>query len=226
MTTSGTTTFNLTQDDIIVTAFDHVGGEDTSGYDLKRGREAVNRLLIDLQNRTVSIWKLNSRTLSLTNGTSSYTLPSGVDGVLDAVVQDTSLTDTTLGRLSLIDYGRISNKAQGGRPSQYVVQRNLDTVNLKVWPVPDSDDFTVTYWAIERIEDSGGFGNTLDLSYRFLPAFIFGLAYYLSFGRPGIDKDYRVLLKQEYEEHLLRAMEDYRERVSWRVKPVINRPRV
>jgi hypothetical protein len=221
MATSGTTSYNLSQDDIIVQAYDRIGGKDISGYDLKRGRDAVNLLLIDLQNRMIPIWKLSLKSKTLVSGTDSYTLDDGVDGVLDAVFRDASDVDIGATRLSLIEYNLISAKTQTGRPTQYMIQRGRDNVELTVWPVPDSNDYSFEYWAIERIEDGGGIRNTLDISYRFLPALIFGLSYYLSFNRQGVPKDYVMLLKEEYEAHLMRASDDYRERTSWEIKPKV-----
>lgn len=223
MATSGSTDFNLTGDDFIVQAYERLGGGDISGFDLKNGRTATQMLLIDLQNRDVMLWKMTLRSLTVTASTAEFTLPSVVDGVLDAVVRDSNGNDTALTRLSLIEFNRISDKDQESRPSQYAIKRDLDTVKLKIYPLASDSSYTIYYWSVDRIENVGSLRNNLDLSYRFIPAFIFGLAYYLSFTRNNIPLEYRTLLKNEFEEHLLRARDDYRERVSWKFKPKINR---
>lgn len=225
MTTSGTTNFNLTTDDLIVQAYERLGSGDISGFDLKNGKTATEMLLIDLQNRDVLIWKMSLRTLPITPLKDSFTLPTGVDGVIDVVLKDSNDVEVPLTRLSLVEFNRISKKNQESRPSQYTVQRNRDSVTLKIWPLAPDNSYTLQYWSVDRVEDVGNLRNTLDLSYRFIPAFIYGLAFHLSFTKPGVDPNYRVSLKQEFEEHLLRARDDYRERVSWKFKPKLNRSR-
>jgi hypothetical protein len=50
-----------------------------------------------------------------------------------------------------------------------------------------------------------------------------GLAYYLSLKRPGISAQRSQILKNHYEEQLLQAMEEDRERVSFRAVPRLRR---
>ena len=51
MATSGTTTFNLTIDEIVEEAYERCGIRTNSGYDLKTGRRSVNLILQDWNNR-------------------------------------------------------------------------------------------------------------------------------------------------------------------------------
>ena len=225
MTTSGTVTWNLTADDFIVQAFNRLGKGDISGSDLRDARIAMNMLLIDLSNRDVLLWKVDLLALSLDAAGDEYTLPSTVDGVLDGVIMDGDGIEMPTTKLSLIEFNRIPKKTQTGRPFQYTVERNIDSTSIKFWPVPSSNDYTFNYFAVKRIEDVGSLRDTVDISYRFIPAIIFGLAYQLSFLRPGVDPNYRESLKLAYEENLMRARDDYRERVSWKFKPMLNIPR-
>jgi len=222
MTTSGTYNFNPTGDDLIMQAFARLGKGDVSGSDLRDAQLAANMLLIDLSNRDVMIWKLELLQFSLTGGTQEYTLPTYVDGVIDLVLKDSKSTEVSLQRLSLVDFNRISEKSTQGRPMQYTVKRNIDSIAIKFWQIPSDNQYTASYWAVKRIEDVGSLRNTVDMSYRFIPAFIYGLAYHLAFTRQGIPPQYRQELKQEFEDQLMRARDDYRERVSWKFSPKLN----
>ena len=65
MATSGTTSWNLTVDDIVDQAHRKVFGGDLNGYDSKSARQSLNMLLTDMQNRGVQLWKVELLTLDL-----------------------------------------------------------------------------------------------------------------------------------------------------------------
>ena len=69
MATSGTTTFNLTIDDLVEEAYERCGIRTASGYDLKTGRRSLNLLLQEWNNRGINLWKVeliaNSRNESV-----------------------------------------------------------------------------------------------------------------------------------------------------------------
>lgn len=225
MATSGTTSFNLTNDDLIIQAYERLGGGDITGFDLKNALTAINLLLINLENEDVMLWKLSLNTLVLVADVDEYVLPAGVDGILDAVLRTSAQIEVAMDKTSLIEFNRIAKKGQQGQPMQYTVARNRDSTSIKVWPLPKDNTFVMNYWAVTRIEDAGNLRNTVDISYRFIPAFIFGLAYELSFVRNGVPPDYRQELLGRYQDLLMKAKDDYRERVSWRFKPKLNIPR-
>ena len=58
-----------------------------------------------------------------------------------------------------------------------------------------------------------------DIPKYFLPPLTCGLAYYLGMKRPGVPENRIMMLKQNYEELLQRAMEENRERASMYIKP-------
>ena len=63
----------------------------------------------------------------------------------------------------------------------------------------------------------------MHISRRFLPCLTTGLAYYMAMKRPGVDVGRIGLLKAEYEERLMHAMDEDRERASAYFLPRINR---
>jgi hypothetical protein len=88
-----------------------------------------------------------------------------------------------------------------------------------VWPSPDQNNlYTFVYWRLRRINDAGNGINTQDIPFRFLPALVAGLAYYLSLkitdALPRAD-----LLKAAYEEQWALASSEDREKAPLRLAP-------
>ena len=86
-----------------------------------------------------------------------------------------------------------------------------------MYPAPDAtQEYIFRYYAIRRIQDTGAFTNTADISFRFLPCLIAGLAYYLAIKKAP---DRIQILKQFYEEEFARAAAEDRERSSYFAVP-------
>jgi hypothetical protein len=66
------------------------------------------------------------------------------------------------------------------------------------------------------MDNAGGFTNTADISFRFLPCLAAALAYYLAVKKAP---DRVMLLKQMYEEEFMRAAAEDRERSGFFVVP-------
>lgn len=222
MTTSGTTAFNLDLAEIVEEAFERCGSEMRSGYDLRTARRSMNLMLADWANRGVNMWTIEQGAILLTAGTATYTLPADTVDLLEHVTRTgsgSSQQDINLTRISVSTYSTIPNKTSTGRPLQVYVQR-LSTPQFTVWPVPDaSTPYTVVYWRLRRLQDAGAGGAyDQDVPFRFLPALIAGLAYYLSMKLPGaIDR--MQMLKAQYDEAFTMAAEEDREKAAVRFVP-------
>jgi hypothetical protein len=83
-----------------------------------------------------------------------------------------------------------------------------------LWPVPDNTyDLVITVQ--KTAEDTIRAFNNVDVPRRFLPALLYGLAYYVGLRRSGrVPADRLVLLKTEYEAAVKEAMREDRERGS------------
>lgn len=222
MTTSGTTTFNSTVLEIIEDAYELVGGEFITGYDAKMARRFFNLLLIDLQNRGHPLGKLELVTQTTTLGTRDYALNANIIDVLHCTLKRTS--ETAMRRVTLFEDNAIPVKSQQGRPFQYAVDRDRDAITVKLWPTPENSSDILQMWVVKKIEDITSSRETVDISTRFQPALIFGLAYFMSFRRPDMDIQKRQELKTQYEELLDNAFGEDKERASFFARPVINRP--
>ena len=209
MPTSGTATFNLEFDDIIEEAFERCGLESRTGYDMRTAARSLNLMFADWANRGLNLWTIEQRSLSLVQNTPQYSLPDDTVNVLSAVFRTGSGSlqqDITLDRISQNEYLHMPNKLVQARPAQYYVQRT-NPAQLFVYPNPDgAQAYTFRYYTVRRIQDVGALTNTADVVFRFLPALVAGLAYYIALKKAP---DRVQLLKGFYEEEFARAaMED------------------
>jgi hypothetical protein len=219
MATSGTAAFNLDIIDIIEDAYEIAVGEAKGGYDLKTARRSLDLLTKEWGNRGLNMWTMRQGMVSVTAGDNSVTLPNDTIDILDAVWRTgsgTAQNDTTLTRISGSQWTAIAYKNQTGTPTQFYVQR-VQPPLLKLWPTPATDGIIVA-WGMRTIEDTGKYINTMDISPRFLPALVCGLAYYLSLKTPAA-ADRVPMLQAEYERQFELAAEEDRDRSSFRLVP-------
>ena len=232
MSTSGTATFNLSFTDIAEESFERCGSELRSGYDLKTARRSLNIMLIAWASRGINLWTVEQGSIPLVAGTATYNLPLDTVDLLDHVVRTGSTTtqvDINISRISVSTYANIPNKNATGRPLQVYIDRQSGATGptptstvayptITVWPVPDNATYTFQYWRLRRIQDAGTGVNTQDVPYRFLPALVAGLAYYLSMKLP--EAMARIpMLKEDYESEFALAAEEDREKAPWRLVP-------
>jgi len=107
MTTSGTTTFDLSIDDLIEEAFERCGIRGTNGYQLKSARRSLNLLFLDWANRGLYLWTIEQATYALVQGDNEIAIDTDTVNVLSAVIRDPSqgiLTDITIDRISRSEY--------------------------------------------------------------------------------------------------------------------------
>lgn len=219
MATSGTASFNPDIIEIIEEAYELVGKELRSGYDLKTARRSLNLLAQEWANRGINFWTIEQISVAVAASATSVTLEADTVDILDATWRTgsgASQNDRILSRMSMHEWSHIANKNQTGSPNQYWVNRTL-TPTAYIWPVPSTAG-TLVYYKIRRIEDTGAYSNTFDLPSRFLPALVAGLAYYLAIKTPEA-ADRISFLKQHYEEQYAMAADEDRERASLKLVP-------
>jgi hypothetical protein len=91
---------------------------------------------------------------------------------------------------------------------------------VTVWPTPDgSTPYQFVYWRLRRVQDAGSGVNVGDIPFRFIPAMVAGLAYYLSIKLAGVDQNRILGLKQDYEEQFKLAADEDREKAPIRFIP-------
>ena len=127
-TTSGAAAFNLDLTEIVEEAYERVGSEMRTGYDLRTARRSLNLMFADWANRGVNMWTFEQGTIPLVQGLNTYTLPNDTVDLLDHVIrtqanQQSNQADLTITRISVSTYATIPNKLTQARPIQLWVQR-------------------------------------------------------------------------------------------------------
>lgn len=92
---------------------------------------------------------------------------------------------------------------------------------INVWPTPNAPgtQYTFVYWRLRRIQDAGTGVTEQDIPFRFVPAMVAGLAYYLSQKLNGVDPTRVAMLKMDYEQQFQLAADEDREKAAIRFVP-------
>jgi len=133
MSTTGTTAFNLTMNDLVEEAFERCGKELRSGYDFRTARRSVNLLTIEWANKRINLWTIDQNQFVMNTGQAIYPLPVDTIDILDAVTRQynggqLNQSDINISRISESTYITIPNKNAYGRPVQMWVNRQSGNV--------------------------------------------------------------------------------------------------
>ena len=240
-TTSGTVTFDKTfaVDDLIAEAYERIGSQVTSGYQLKTARRSLNIMFQEWGNRGLHYWEIASANIDVIegqaeytfyrasgDGTSSVTNPSGIYGVADILEAtlrsnrtQTTQSDSALTKIARSAYSALSAKLSKGTPSQYFVQRFVDKTTITVYPTADSSNASkdIHFYYVKRIQDADStYTDATDVPYRFVPCMVSGLAFYLAqkFNTQLVQQ-----LKMLYEDELARALSEDGSSTSVHITP-------
>ena len=235
MATSGTTTFNLSIDEIVEEAYERCGIRTNSGYDLASGRRSLDLLLQDWNNRGINLWKIKLIAAALSAGVSKISSEAGTSDVMEAYVSNNSTltdnvsssSDVSLTKIDRSAYAALSGKGTQAQPSQYFIDRqgvSPLTPQIYLYPSPDASTYThLKYYAVKRVEDAGAYANNPDAPNRFLPALCAGLASQQALKRAP---DRIQALKLLYEDVLQRALTEDGTRTSAYISPQAYYPSV
>ena len=229
-TTSGTVTFDKTFaiEEIIEEAYERLGIQVSSGYQLKTARRSLNILFQEWGNRGIHYWEVGEANIdviegqaeynffrSTGDGTSAVTNPAntyGVADVLEATLRSnrtqTSQSDSSLTKISRATYSALSSKLSKGTPAQFFVQRFVDKTTITVYPTADSSNASkdIHFYYLKRIQDvDSTYTDATDLPYRFVPCMVSGLAFYLS---QKVNPQLTQTMKLYYEDELARALSE------------------
>jgi hypothetical protein len=234
MATSGTTAFTMDFTEIAEEAWERAGREMKSGYDLRTARRSMNLLTIEWQNRGINMWTIEQGTINLQQGVATYDLPADTIDLLEHVIRTqpgnaATQFDLTISRISVSTYSSIPNKLTQGRPIQIYIDRAEVNPRFTLWPVPDQGTlldpyYQLIYWRLRRIQDAGSGVQTPDTNFRFFPALVAGLAYYIAQKDPDLAP--RIpMLQAEYERQFDLAAGEDREKAAVRFVPRLLFPR-
>jgi hypothetical protein len=224
MATSGTTAFNMDLTELVEEAYERVGAELRTGYDLRTARRSLDLMFANWANRGINMWTFEQGSISLVPGQATYNLPADTVDLLEHVIRTgagsvSTQADLTISRISVSTYATIPNKLTQARPIQVWIERLQPAPRITVWPVPDnSQPYTFVYWRMRRIDDAGNGVNTMDVPFRFYEAMTAGLAYHLALKVPnGLER--LQVLKAQYDEAWDLASTEDREKAPVRFVP-------
>ena len=242
-TTSGTVTFDKTfaVDEIIEEAYERIGSQVSSGYQLKTARRSLNIMFQEWGNRGLHYWEIGDANIDLVEGTAEYTFyrasgdgtsssttPSGIYGVADVLESTlrssrtaTGQADSALTKIDRSTYSALSNKLSKGTPSQYFVQRFVDKTTITVYPTADSSNASkaLHFYYVKRIQDvDSTYTDATDVPFRFVPCMVSGLAFYLS---QKFNPQLVQQMKALYEDELARALSEDGSSTSVHITPKV-----
>jgi hypothetical protein len=213
MATSGTYNYNPALGELVLYAFNLIGIRNTALLQehMEAAKMASNMLLGRWSSQGVNLWAVDLQTIQLVQGTSTYSVPNNTVAMLDAYVTVTNGTTTTnrlILPISRTEYASYPNPNQQAFPTTYWFDRLLSpTVTL--WPVPDGNETSFSYYRVRQIQDATLAGGTqVEIPYYFLEAFAYGLAARLALVfapekaimlKPFADEAYEIAAAQNIE---------------------------
>ena len=161
--TSGTASFNLDLSEIVEEAFERVGSEMRTGYDLRTARRSLNLLFADWANRGVNMWTFEQDVITLTQGQPTYALPDDTADILDHVIRTnanvaSNQSDLTITRISVSTYATIPNKLTQGRPIQVWIQRLTGQTSVLAGTVSSTitaSDTSIPITSLDGVPNAG-----------------------------------------------------------------------
>lgn len=215
MTTSGTTLFSLTRNQLAEASLRKLGvlaeGVSANSIQLATAMEAQNTVISLLQTVGMPIWLRKKYDFNLTAAQADYLI--GVGQALDtpfpikihqAILVNTS-TNTTLEMEvpSYYDYYRLAPGVSSGIPIKLYYQPNVNYGTLTVWPTPDTvaaASYQVKLLYTRPLEMFTAAGETLDFPQEWYAPIVYKTAVLLApeYGIPLAD---RTALKAEAKEY-------------------------
>lgn len=209
MATSGDTTWALNRDQVITGALRKLAvlpsGGTPSAAQIADASEALNALIKAFHADGMPVWKMGSKTFTVTDGTSSYTIaPSGADitnvqplKVVQALYTVSGASAVPMNVYNRYDFQELPNLSTiEGTPVNLYYQPLRTSGVIKLWPTPDNSTTTVTIHYQAPFEDMDAAGDDFDFPAYWIQALIYNLAWSLSpeYGIPPTD---RGLLQKE-----------------------------
>lgn len=178
MATSGVTNWPMTAGELIGQAMVELGvlssGEDPEASELSDAMVRLNAML-KTWSRKANLWRDGTATLTVTGGSGGATLDQEVRDV-NSVRQIISATNyRSLAAWTREQYYSFPNRFAAGNPTIYYLDRGLDSVAIKLWPVPVGD-ITLHIDYSRAAETVTQPGETVDISQEWQEAVILGLA--------------------------------------------------
>lgn len=183
MATTNTYNFAPSAGDLVLNAFGmiQIRRPQITTEMLEDAAMCCNLVAVDFSNRNPNCWERETQTVSLLQGVPTYNLAGRTIAVAIAYIDQTAggvVRSRVLGPLSANDYASMPVKLQQGPPTSFWFNLATPIPTVSVWPVPDANGPYLlrldTFRQTQDVALAGGL--TVDSPYRFLDAFVHGLA--------------------------------------------------
>lgn len=176
--------FNPAAGEILLNAFGRcqVRPAAITASHLYQGQLALNLILVELSNLQPNLWEVELKAIPLAEGIATYSLPSEIVMVTDVfITYGTPSTDRYISPISRTEYAAIPNKSQQGFPNQYWFNRRISP-EITFYFTPDSTGpYVAKYYSVRQTQDAVlNNGYTVEIPYRFMEAYVSGVAWQLS----------------------------------------------
>ena len=125
MATSGTFLFAPSTGEVVLSAFARlqIRRPEILAEHLINARMETNFLLVEWANLQVNLWEVDLQTVSLVQGTATYTVPADTVMILDAYVTPSGATDRLIFPISRSEYASYPDKTIQNTPSVFWFDR-------------------------------------------------------------------------------------------------------
>ena len=222
MATSGVDTYSPNQVTILKSALELIGhirpGGRPNAEDLDACMAHLNAMLKSWSTLTAGIWLQDDVSITLVDGTASYTTPGRYHSIIEARVRDDDGYDRVLQLVGVQEYQEIPNKVTEGMPNMLYYQRTATGGIVYTWPVIDDSGYTLELTVKRQLQDMIAYANTFDLPPEWMEAVTYGLASRIGIIY-GADPNRMSQIKMQAAESLQVAMWSDQEETSVFIQP-------
>lgn len=176
MATSGTYTWSPEISEVCDEAFERCGIDPATltARHMRSARLSMNYLFSDWDAGGVKLWAVDRQKIDCVAGTTTYSLATGTQAILDAVLLRDGL-ETPVSPIARDEYVNLPDKTQRGMPSSYYLDRQR-TPQVSLWPTPENSTDDFYYYRLRYLQDVGGASNNPDVPHYWQEALAAGLA--------------------------------------------------
>lgn len=207
MATSGSTDWTLNRDAVIKAALRKLAvlpsGGSPSTNQTNDAVDALNSLVKILQADGMPLWKISSKTFTVTSGTSTYNIgpsltinnPTPVH-ILQAFYTVSGSNNAPMNVYNRYDFNLLPSNASGTPINLYYQKLSAVSGRITLWPTPNNSTTTVTIHYQSPFEDMDASANDFDFPSEWIQPLTYLLAWALA-PEYGIPPNDRQLLAKE-----------------------------
>lgn len=202
MATSNSTDWTLNRDQVITGALRKLvvipSGGTPSANQIADAKDALNALVKAFQVDGMPLWKINSQSFTVTDGTSSYTVgPSQTINcpkplrIIQATRTPSGGTNIPMNIFTQYDFNILPQSTSiEGEPINLYYQPLRTTGTIKLWPTPDNSTTSITFYYHSPYEDMDAATDDFDFPSEWIMALIYNLAWVMApeYGIPPNDR--------------------------------------